>query len=318
MPRKPDEEDEGNAAEGERQMLIRANPRRFLSIAANKDEKERLSSLHWVDDILLCEIVHYGIYNDVQSIPGLCQLYSYLIENEMPVELRRSVFEEVSGLVTGTDFVSANAFLPFICSETDTTLVATSVIDFVSLAPVRDNDPMSTALDIIAGIKANRIARPGAAFGALLHLGDPRLCKLLIPLRRELSFPHLNEGITSFTGYLSAATIDFELSWLEEPGLDAALFGAVASGLVLQRRAAKRPMVMTGQRPFPVTSLSPEEQNAMARYVSIEEYTRGIAPRLYAIANAEQAPGIMPFVLQEWGLDPPPGEPAASPNRIVH
>jgi hypothetical protein len=315
VPRKPDDE---NAADGERQMLIRTDPRRFLSIAAIDDEKERLSSLHWIDDILLCEIVHYGIRNDAKSIPHLWQLYPYLIENDMPVAMRRSVFEEVKGLVTGTDFVSANAILPFICSETDVALVSTSVIDFVSLAPVRDNDPMSTSLDIIAGIKANRIAKPGAAFGGLLHLGDPRLCKLLLPLRRELSFADLNEGITSVTGHLSAATIDFELSWLEEPGLDAALFGAVASGLVLQRRAAKRPFVMTGQRPFPVTSVSAEEQNAMARYLSIEEYTRAIAPRLYAIANAEQAPTIMPFVLGEWGLDPPPGETATSPSRIIH
>ena len=313
MPRKPAEED---TADGERQMLIRTDPRKVLGIAAINDEKERLSSLRWVDDILLCEIVHYGIYNDAKSIPALWQFYSYLIENDMPVAMRRSVFEEVKSLVKGTDFVSTNAFLPFICAETAATLVSTAVIDFVSLAPVRDNNPMSTSLDIIAGIEGNRIAKPGAAFGALLHLGDPRLCKLLLPLRRQLSFSDLNQGITSVTGYLAAATIDFEMSWLEEPGLDAALFGAVASGLVLQRRSAKLPMVMTGRRPFPVTSVSAEEQNAMARYLSIEEYTRRIAPRLYAIANAEQAPRIMPFVLEEWGLDPPPGEMAAS--RIIH
>ena len=203
MPRKPDED---NAADRNRQMLIRTDPRRFLSIAASNDEKERVSSLHWIDDILLCEIVHYGIYNDAKSIPHLSQFYSDLIENEMPAELRNSVFEEVKRLVLSTDFVSPNAFLPFIYSETAAPLVSTAVIDFVSLAPVRDNNAMNTSLDIIAGIRANRIARPGAAFGALLHLGDPRLCKLLIPLRRELSYLHLNEGITSFTGYLSAAT----------------------------------------------------------------------------------------------------------------
>jgi hypothetical protein len=266
----------------------------------------------------LGEIVRFGIHNDFSSIPDLWEFYSKLVDDEMPIARRQAVFDETKRLVTNTDFVSANAFLPFICVETEKSIVSTAVLDFVSLAPSRDDDPMSTSMDMISFIVDGKVANPGAVFGGLLHVGDPRLCELLLPLRHELDSYDLNVGITCVSGYLSAATIEFELSWLEDPDISSSLFGSVASGLVLQRRAAMRPIVMTGQRPFPVTSASPEEQHAMARYVSLEEYTARIAPRLYAIAEAEAAPKLMSFVIEEWGLGPARHETVAPPDPTKH
>jgi hypothetical protein len=63
-------------------------------------------------------------------------------------------------------------------------------------------------------------------------------------------------------------------------------------------------MVMTGERPFPWASVTPEEQRRMARYIPIEEYTERIAPRLRALERREPEPKVMPQVLEVWGVSP--------------
>jgi hypothetical protein len=64
----------------------------------------------------------------------------------------------------------------------------------------------------------------------------------------------------------------------------------------------KWPFVMTGERPFPVYSVTSEQQREMARFVPIEEFTQRVAPRLRDLERTELAPKVMPDVLAAWGI----------------
>src|SRR4051794_3207450 len=94
----------------------------------------------------------------------------------------------------------------------------------------------------------------GAAFGALLHIGDKRLCYLLIPLRDSLDRDAMNIAVNCSTGFIHSATVDFYLDWLEGiEGVDQdGAFDIVASGLALLKMKRQTEQVATGYRPFPV------------------------------------------------------------------
>jgi hypothetical protein len=94
------------------------------------------------------------------------------------------------------------------------------------------------------------------------------------------------------------------------------LFGIVASGLVLQKRKNKYEVALTGQRELPVCKNPPSEDQkrirALAKPISIEDYTKQIAPRLYALEKTEPPPRVMPVVLAEWNLTP-----ATDPKEVA-
>src|SRR5262249_24540330 len=90
------------------------------------------------------------------------------------------------------------ALLPFIAEDNSRGVVSTAVIDYVSLAPLTNHDPMSRVKDIIDMIERGVLENEGAAFGALLHIGDERVCQLLIPLRDTLDHDALNEDRQMF------------------------------------------------------------------------------------------------------------------------
>src|SRR5271169_6638571 len=89
------------------------------------------------------------------------------------------------------------------------------VIDYVSLGPLTGDDPMSRVKDIIGMIESNILENEGAAFGALLHIGDKRVCDLLIPQRDSLDRDAMNIAVKCSTGFVHSATADFYLDWLE-------------------------------------------------------------------------------------------------------
>ena len=123
----------------------------------------------------------------------------------------------------------------------------------------------------------------GAAFGGLLHLGDPRVCKLLWPIKDILDKDAVNVAVNCSTGFLYSASVEFEIDWLEKMkgSADNDLFGIVASGLVLQKRKNTYDGVFTGQREFPVcknpTSEDQKRIRALAKPIAIEDYTKQIA-----------------------------------------
>lgn len=286
-------------------LIFLSDPKRFMDLVMNDDAKTRLDGFTLFDDIALCEIVRYGIYNDENMISDLSQFYREMIMKREE-EQRFELYQHIAGLVENVSFVSVNAFLPFIAEDTSRRIVSTAVIDFVSSGQLTDNDPMSRPKDIIGMIESSFLENEGAAYGALLYLGDDRVCRLLWPIRDSLDNAAINEAVNCSTGFMYSATADFYMDWLEgmEGDLEDGRFGTVASGLYLLKKSSQQDLVFTGRRPFPAKDASPEEFQAMRTSIPTEEYLKKAAPRFFALERTEPPPRVMPHVLLEWGLDP--------------
>lgn len=307
-------------------FLIQKDPKAFMDIVFTDDQKVRLEKLgSSIDDIALCEIIRYGAYNDPAMIGPLAELYKNSILCELPEARRWNLYRQINQLMDAVDFVSVNALLPFIAEESSQRIVSSAVIDYASLRPLANNDDMSGPKDIIGMLKSGFLKNPGAAFGALLHLGDKRVCKLLWDMKDDLSHAEIKIAVTCTTGLLHASSVEFEIDWMESMDGDDkdGIFGLVASGLALQFKNNKFDMAFTGQRQFPAkknpTEAEQKRSRELAKPISVSEYTKKIASRLYALERTEPPPRVMPYVLSVWGLKPvtDPNEAAGLDDRFA-
>jgi hypothetical protein len=146
----------------EQKFLFQSDLNRFWEIVTNDDSKARFAALETLDDLLLVEVVRYGVFNKQEMIGPLASFYRGPVM-EMPEERRFAVYQHVAGFVEHTSIVSVNAFLPFIAEDDARLLVAKAVIDYVSLGPpLTDGDPMSRVKDIIQMIESNWLKNEGA------------------------------------------------------------------------------------------------------------------------------------------------------------
>ena len=129
-------------------LLIVSDPQQFMTLVMHENQKDRINGLKTLDDIVLCDILRYGIQNDAGMIADLKQLYGEWLK-QVPADRRGEVFRHVQGMVENVDYVSFNAFLPFVVEDDDRGIVATAVIDYVSLASPTGDDPMSRPRDIV-------------------------------------------------------------------------------------------------------------------------------------------------------------------------
>jgi hypothetical protein len=289
----------------EQKLLFQTDLERFWEIVMNDNAEARVAALDGLDDCLLCEVVRYGVLNKTEMIGPLANFYRGPVM-QMSKDRRYSVYGHVAGFVEHTSIVSVSAFLPFIVEDDSLAIVARAVIDYVSLGLLTDNDPMSRVKDIIGMIERSSLKNEGAAFGALLHIGDKRVCDLLVPLRDSLDRDAMKNAVNCSTGFIHSATADFYLHWLEgmEGSDQDGAFGTVASGLGLLKKRSQIDQVYTGQRPFPTRGATPEEWKASQKPIPLAEYVQRISRRMYALERAEPPPRIMPHVLTEWGLKP--------------
>ena len=214
-------------------LLFQTDLKKFMEILAIDDAEKRLDALKAnFDDVILCEIIRYGMINDAKMIGPLAERYEKSVVATYTEEKRWELYRYIIGVLDNVDVVSVNALLPFIAEDPSQRIVSTAVIDYVSLGPLADNDPMSWPKDIIEMIKGSHLKDRGAAFGGLLHLADPRVCKLLWPIKDSLDREDVNVAVKCSTGFLYSASLEFEIDWLEEMHGDFhdGLFGIVASG----------------------------------------------------------------------------------------
>lgn len=289
----------------ETQSLLLSDMSKFMEVVLKEDEQERLHAMPTSEDFVICEIIRYGIYNKQEMIPRIQGLYAQAI-GIFGEDARTFIFNHVKGFVENTDFVTVSAFLPFICIEKSRSIVSTAIIDYVSLGLLTDNDPMQFVKAVVGMMENGAIQNYGAAFGALLNLGDPRVCKLLLKLRHGLGQEEVDEVVKCSTGILHGATVEFYLDWLEgfEGDDGDGLFGSVASGLALHVRNRQTEQVTTGIRPFPTKGVTGDEWRELAKFVPLADYVQKIAPRLFALERMEPPPRVMPIVIEAWGLIP--------------
>jgi hypothetical protein len=303
----------------DRHLLIFADPQRFWDLVQMDNAKARFDGCKEFDNLVLCEITRYGFYNREEMIGPLAAFYRELVM-KLPEERRFELYRHVAGMVEAGDHISINAFLPFMAEDNSRQIVSTAVIDFVSLGPLTENDPMSRVKGVVGMIESGMLENEGAAFGALLHMGDRRVCQLVLPLRDSLDRDTLQEVVNCQTGFMHAATVDFYLNWLE--GLEGDVrdrqFGLVAAGLGLLRKRRSSDDIFTGERPFPTRGATRNQWLKLQKPMKYADYLDRIAPRMYAIERAEPPPRIMPHVLVEWELKPKtdPSETSPLDDRV--
>jgi hypothetical protein len=287
--------------------LFATDLKRFWELITTDDPAVRIEALKSnLEDLALCEILRYGYYNDEKMITPLAQFYCEMVV-PMTDEKRLKLQNHVVGFMENTDVISINALLPFISEDKSRGIVSSAVISYVSLGPLTGGDPMSRVKEIVDMFERGILENEGAAFGGLLYLGDNRVCRLLVPLRDQLDRDALQEMIYCYTGFLHEATVDFYLDWLEslEGSDEDGTFGLVAVGLSLMKRNSHQgDVISTGYRPIPSRGVSPDEFREAIKYISVSEYLKRAASRLYALERSEPPPRIIPHVLADWGLAP--------------
>jgi hypothetical protein len=289
----------------EKALLFQTDLNHFWEIVTNDNSEARFAALHTLDDLLLCEVVRFGVFNKQEMIGPLASIYR-TFAMKMPEDQRYAIYRHVAGFVEHTSIVSVNAFLPFIAEDNARAIVGTAVINFLSLGPLTDSDPMSRVKYIIGMIERNLLENEGAAFGALLHIGDKRVCDLLNSVRDRLDRDAINNAVNCSAGFIHSSTVDFYLDWLEgmKGNDEDSTFGIVASGLGLLKKRSQIDQIYTGHRPFPTRSVTPEQWKASLKPIALTEYIQQVSGRMYALERAEPSPRIMPHVLTEWGLKP--------------
>jgi len=296
-------------------LLFDSDPELFQKALFIDEAKTRMELLsNSMGDILLCDILRYGFFNKEEMVSDLSDLYRQMALPSLDEELRFNILKHVVGMIANVPSISINALFPFICEDSSRRIVSTATIDLVSYGPVENGNPMHLPSTIVDLIKSPAIKNPGAIFGGLLHLGDPRLCKLLWPAKEFLTKEGVQEAIHCSTGFIYTSTIDFLIDWLKETvESNENLFGILAAGLGQEINLNRNDNAFAGERPFPF----PKEDNEVrglinSRSILLSDYIKTIAPKLYQLEAKEPPPKIMPHVLQAWGL-----QPLTEPNQIA-
>lgn len=200
-----------------------------------------------------------------------------------------------------------NAMMPFLMLETAASVVSTAVLDYVLFRDAPNGDPLYGAREAIEWIEKHATSNRGAMFGGLITVGDDRIHALLEPLRETMTEDEVNVAVRCRSGFPAVSTFAFWLDWLESlSDRDSdALFGSVASGLVLLRKGMKTGFFFKGRRPLgagtAVKNLPPRDSEDV---VSIEEMGKMYASRLYSLEANEAPPKVVSQVLLEFGLEP--------------
>lgn len=304
----------------DRNYLFRTNPDLFLSYVLGKLDPASSETFELPENLIMLQFIRFGIDPKPQFIDELLDFYR---QNILPMDpdQRSKFYRDLLYFPTHYDFVSAEVLIPVMIGESSDGIAATAAIDIASLGSLVENDPMTRVNQIIELLESGYIRNPGAVFGALLNLGDPRVCRLLKPIRDSFKNTDLGSMAKSSTGYIHAPTVHFFIDWLEGlegDDLDGA-FGNVAAALGLLARERRSDQVTDGLRHFPAKNVTHSAWKAAYKAIDFNEFVKSIAPALYALERSEPPLRVMPSVIRAWGMEPltPKAEEAAILNPKI-
>jgi hypothetical protein len=292
-------------------LLLMENPELFMQAVLNDDAQARMASLHTFDDLMTCEFLRYGIFNDPAQARHLMRMYDELFL-PAPIESREAVCSHVAAIAQQLGGHTAGALTPFMLLDENHVIVSKATIEYVSIGSLNENDPMSRPKNVVTMIMRGIPRNPAAVMGGLVAIGDPRVCALLAPLRGSLDVRQTEIVTQTFSGLTTKSQVEFYLDWLEElvdrddyEGLS--LFGHVTAGLYRLADRRLLPWIADGLRPFPVPNPGEEkEEEEWSSITKIEprEFANSIADRLYDLEQRESAPKVIPHVIRAFGLIP--------------
>jgi hypothetical protein len=285
--------------------LFAADLQAFMEIVANDDPEVRVNSLHTFDDMAVCEMLRYGISHDGTQVPDLMRFYEeYFMLAPLP--RRQQIYRDLVEIVCWLGGNTVGALQPFMFMDTDREIVSRATVDYVSIGTRMDDDPMSRPRDVINMVTHGVGSLPGAIMGGLLILGDPRVCKLVEPLRREWDDEQAKAVSVCFSGQTAKCVVEFYLDWLDElierdDWVGQSTLGHVLAGLCRLVGQRQVPLISDGLRPFPY---DPDEAQASTSWIDPDEFASSIADRLYDLERREAAPKGMPHAIVAFGLVP--------------
>ena len=156
-------------------LLLLTDPQRFMEVVQNHDAETRVKSLNTLDDMMACEALRHGIYNDPSKLPELAEFYRrYFLE--APVERRREIYGHVAMIVEQIGGSTAGALTPFMLLDTDLGVVSTATIDYTSVGSLLADDPMTRPSDVVMMIERGIPENPAAVLGGAPCFGrSPRV-----------------------------------------------------------------------------------------------------------------------------------------------
>jgi hypothetical protein len=93
-------------------LMFMSDPRRFMELVMTDNHEKRIDGLRGnIDDLVLCEIIRYGFYNDAPMIGSLQQLYRGLVM-KMEEEHRRRIYRHIAKMVEHTSWSRPMPFCP--------------------------------------------------------------------------------------------------------------------------------------------------------------------------------------------------------------
>ena len=159
------------------ELLLLTNPKAFMAVVNNHDAAERVRSLHTLDDMVTCEALRHGIFNESLAWPNLIGFYNEIFM-QASVDRRRQILGHVAMIVPQLGGWTAGAITPFMLLDIDIGIVSAATVEYTSVGTLLDNDPMTRPRDAIQMIAKGLPRNPAAVIGGLLVLGDPRVCEL--------------------------------------------------------------------------------------------------------------------------------------------
>jgi hypothetical protein len=288
-------------------IVCRENPSAFMAVVLNDSIEERYATLKTIDDLITCECIRYGYLNDPSLIPNIVTLFNDIFFGQT-LETKRRIYSHVAMIVSEFEGRLVGAFMPFMMIDTDLGIVSTATVDYASLGPLINNDPMTRPLDVIDMLHRNLPRNSAAVIGGLLVLGDPRVCKLLEPLRPTIEADQVADITKAFSCFSTKCVIEFYLDWIEElvderDYQSESVIGHVMAGLGRLAKYRTHPFIIDGLRPFPVPPQGTSAWPSMSQ-IDFDEFTQSIALRLYDLERRESMPKVMPHVIRAFGLEP--------------
>ena len=289
------------------ELLLLTNPQRFMEIVQNDDTDTRVKSLSTLDDMMACEALRHGIYNNPAKLPELAEFYRRHFL-EAPVERRREIYGHVAMIVEQIGGWTAGALTPFMLLDTDLGVVSTATIDYTSVGSLLGDDPMTRPNDVVMMIERGIPEIPAAVFGGLLALGDPRVCNLIRPFRSGLKAEQITTVTKCFSGFTARCVVEFYLEWLEElvdlrDHDSEAAYGNVVAGLCRLASQRRVPFIADGFRPFPVSAAGDGRWPDL-KMLNPEEFAGSIEQQLLDIERREAVPRVLPHAIRAFGLNP--------------
>ena len=283
-----------------------------LKIDSLEQLDELMASEQWLDfederlvNLLRMLFFGYGYEGATSHVPNIAKVYRHALAKGLDSDTRAMLEAEMVQLVDSGKLLPV-VFLPFLVLDDAIPVTTKAAIDFVS-----SSDYMNGELYAFGELRnlftRSTLANRAAVFGALVAMGDQEVLKFLEELRPVMTTDEVCQAARVHTQFPQHHAIQFWLEWAKHlvnsaNDDDQRTFGSCASALILVLEHDVVGRVCAGKRNFPCHK-SPHAITIENEW-SLDEYAELLAPELYAIEAAEEAPRLFSDVLRKWGLKP--------------